>query len=165
MAKDRSWKEYAAWIIGGMALLSYCGNTIDNMSATGKGTIVAGTGAAAAGGAAGYGCSKVGLKTCLGGGGGGGGGDRKPAATEDTTPATTPPTAPPDTAPPATTPPTAPPVTLIPRPPTPTPNTTPGGLHLPDGVTLDRTGMDTGPGVDLAPCIVGGVGQIGMSQC
>lgn len=158
MAKDRSWKEYAAWIVGGMALLSWCGGTIDNMSATGKGTVVAGAGAAAAGGAAGYGCSKVGLKTCLGGGGGGGG-SKKPA-TEDTTPATTP-----QTAPPATTPPTAPPVTLIPRPPTPTPNTTPGGLHLPDGVTLDRTGMDAGPGIDLTPCIVGGVGQIGMSQC
>ena len=47
MAKDRSWKEYAAWIIGGMALLSHCGNTVENMSASGKGTVVAGAGAAA----------------------------------------------------------------------------------------------------------------------
>ena len=63
---------------------------------------------------------------------------------------------------------TAPPVTLIPHPntPAPTPGTTPGGIILPPGVDLDRTGMDAGPATpDLRPCAIGGVGQIGMGQC
>lgn len=167
MAKDRSLKEYAAWIIGGMMALSFCANTAENMSASGTGKLATAGAATAAGGAAGYGCSKVGFKTCLGGGGGGGkDSGRKPTddTTPATTPATTPPTAPPDTSPPDT----APPVTLIPHPntPAPTPGTTPGGIILPPGVDLDRTGMDAGPATpDLRPCAIGGVGQIGMGQC
>lgn len=162
-SKDRSWKDYAVLGVFAMIGLSMCGNAAENMSA--GGTAKAATvGAATAAGAAGaYGCSKVGVKTCLGGGGGGGGGSKK-ADKEEPTAATQP------EAPPATNPPTPEPEPEPTPAPSPTPGTTPGGIILPPGVDLDRApNMELPAETGIKPCAptagLGGIQIQAMGEC
>lgn len=174
---QKTWKDYigmgALMVVG----LSMCDQTVQNASAGGTAKTAVVGAATAGGAAAGYGCSKVGVKTCLGGGGGGGGGDKGKAKEKEKEQPTAQ-ASPPVTNPPAPEPEPAPA-------PTPAPDeggvpvnngTTPGGIIVPNsafsgvvpdfGKSLGETPMDTGLGQGLGkPCISVGLGGVAMSEC
>ena len=160
----------AALLVG----LSMCGNTAKSMSAGSTAKVATVGGVTAAGAAAGYGCSKVGVKTCRGGGGGGGGDKGKAKEKEEPTAQTSPPvTNPPAPEPgPAPTPAPAPDKGGVPV----NGGTTPGGIIVPNsafsgvvpdfGKSLGEAPMNTGLGqAGGQPCISVGLGGVAMSEC